>query len=629
MSYCLNPNCKQPQNPVGSNYCQTCGFSLRLQNRYYSLDLIGRGGFGRTFLAIDESDADKPRCVLKQFFPAQQGTTDWEKASELFLQEVLRLEEIGQHPQIPDLLGCVEEHGYQYLIQEFIDGQNLEQELRTSGAFTEAQIWQLLNEILPVVQFLHSHQIIHRDIKPANIIRRSGHSVQLLGEGWGEFCLVDLGAAKYATISDVAKTGTVIGSAEYVAPEQARGKAVFASDIYSLGVTCLHLLTEVSPFDLFDTVNNTWAWQSYLTNPISDRLAQILDRMVENALSKRFHSAEAVMEAIAGVGQQVSAVREKQEQRRQKVLSSPYRCIHTLNGHTASIHAIAISPDGSVLASSGSDRKVRLWYLETGAEQIPLPAYPCEVRSLAFSPDGETLATGGSDGLIHLWNPASLEKQVIAAHDRAIRSLAFSPSGLILASGGIDKTIKFWSTGTGQDLAILTGHKLQVTAVAFSPNGQYFASASCDRTVCLWHISPHEAGYCIEMQHILTDHQGHVLAVAFSPDSSILATGGDDRTIKLWDVTSGQLICTLLAHSWAITALAFTPVPDQSFQLRLVSGSMDTPIYLWDFPTPTAEPQITSLVGHHDSIQAIDLTPDGNLLATASRDKTIRLWRQV
>lgn len=197
MSYCLNPSCASPRN-LDDAVCQQCGSRLRLHDRYRVLQPIAQGGFGRTFLAVDEADPLKPRCVVKQFLP-QVGLHDREKASELFRQEAERLQELGTHPQIPELLAYVEQDGHQYLIQTFINGRNLEQELAEQGPFNEAQIRQLLSDLLPVVQFIHQHQVIHRDIKPANIIRA----------GTGQLFLVDLGAAKYAT-------GTALGDRKSV-----------------------------------------------------------------------------------------------------------------------------------------------------------------------------------------------------------------------------------------------------------------------------------------------------------------------------------------------------------------------------------------------------------------------------
>jgi serine/threonine protein kinase len=286
MSYCLNPFCPKTQNPDNVTLCQSCGATLKLQNRYTALKPIGQGGFGRTFLAVDEAGLHKPCCVIKQLFPSQRGTDNLEKTSELFRQEALRLKELGQHPQILDLLSYLEQEGYQYLVQEFVDGVNLSQELETEGAFDEAKIRQLLIDLLLVLQFVHRHQVIHRDIKPANIIRRSTDQ---------KLFLVDFGAAKYATGTALANTGTVIGSAEYTAPEQTRGKAVFTSDLYSLGATCIHLLTEMSPFDLYDSSEGEWVWQQYLRQPISPFLDRILYKMLQNATNRRYQSAAEVL----------------------------------------------------------------------------------------------------------------------------------------------------------------------------------------------------------------------------------------------------------------------------------------------------------------------------------------------
>ncbi len=177
----------------------------------------------------------------------------------------------------------------QYLIQEFISGRNLSQELREEGAWTEDKVRNLLLNLLPLMQFFHSQQIIHRDIKPENIIRRQGD---------GELFLVDFGAAKLVTETSLGKTGTIIGSAAYTAPEQLQGKAVFASDFYSLGVTCIHLLTQVHPFNLFDSGEYLWNWRDYLTQPVSERLKKIIDKMLEGAVNKRYQSAEEILKDL-------------------------------------------------------------------------------------------------------------------------------------------------------------------------------------------------------------------------------------------------------------------------------------------------------------------------------------------
>lgn len=337
MTYCFNPSCQKPQNLAGTNFCQSCGSSLLLipsgdapsASHYRALKILGQGGFGRTFLAVDETQPDNlSHCVIKQLFPQ---ITNPQKAAELFHQEATQLETLGKHPQIPALLAYFEESGQQYLVQEFIDGKNLAQELAHKGAFNETKIRQLLNDLLPVLHFVHKSKVIHRDIKPENIIRRTHlpqpslfnggtegieqatgfiplfsssfalNSQAVSYQDWqkrGQLVLADFGAAKKVTGSGLPPTGTIIGSAAYTAPEQLMGKAIFASDIYSLGVTCIHLLTQVSPFDLFDSREGSWVWRDYLKAPISDELGCILDRMLQGATNRRYHGAAAVIRQL-------------------------------------------------------------------------------------------------------------------------------------------------------------------------------------------------------------------------------------------------------------------------------------------------------------------------------------------
>ena len=290
MSYCLNPICPKPQDRSEVQDCLVCGTKLLLGDRYRAIKPLGQGGFGRTFLAVDEYKPSKPRCVIKQFFPQNQGTNNVEKATELFAKEAVRLEELGKHPQIPELFAYFTQDKRQYLVQEFIDGLNLAQALTEAGCLNQTQIRALLADLLPVLEFVHDKQIIHRDIKPENVIRRQN----------GKLVLVDFGAAKFATGTALIKTGTVIGSPEYIAPEQIRGKANFASDLFSLGVTCIHLLTQVSPFDLFDTSEDAWVWRSFLSqNPLTDIvLGEVLDKMIENAVSRRYQSATDILQDL-------------------------------------------------------------------------------------------------------------------------------------------------------------------------------------------------------------------------------------------------------------------------------------------------------------------------------------------
>ncbi|MBD1911874.1 MULTISPECIES: serine/threonine-protein kinase [unclassified Leptolyngbya] len=291
MTCCLNPHCTTFHNPDDAQFCLGCGKPLVLRGQYRALKPLGQGGFGRTFLAIATHKKGQSPCVIKQFFPGTQDTATRSKASQLFSQEALRLGGLGQHPHIPDLLAHVEEDGQQYLIQEFIDGPTLGAVLKAKGPLEPGKIVQILRGLLPVLDFIHQRQVIHRDIKPENILYRR----MATAGGPAGLVLVDFGAAKVATATALARTATAIGSAGFVAPEQMGGRPVFASDLYSLGVTCVHLLTGTDPFGLFSYGEDRWVWAEQAPQTVDPALAQILDKMIARPLTQRYGSAAEVM----------------------------------------------------------------------------------------------------------------------------------------------------------------------------------------------------------------------------------------------------------------------------------------------------------------------------------------------
>lgn len=299
MTYCVIPGCQHPHNCDTAKICQSCGSKLWLKDRYRPIQQIGQGGFGRTFLAVDEDIPSQPRCVVKQLYFSQDSNSNFQKAIQLFHQEAVRLEHLGTHPQIPSLLAHFEQNKWLYLAQELIEGETLSQQLKQQGVFSEKLILQLLQDLLPVLQYIHEQQVIHRDIKPANIMRRRSD---------GKYILIDFGIAKLFAGTNLSQTGTIIGSLEYMAPEQTRGKALPASDLYSLGATCIHLLTGIAPSNLYDLTRDRWAWRDYLptgtdlggmTSPASRiRLGKVLDKLLQNALNQRYLSAAEVLQAL-------------------------------------------------------------------------------------------------------------------------------------------------------------------------------------------------------------------------------------------------------------------------------------------------------------------------------------------
>ncbi|MDZ8050142.1 MAG: protein kinase domain-containing protein [Aulosira sp. ZfuVER01] len=592
---------------------------MLIQDRYRLLKLIGKGGFCKSYLAVDENQFPPVPCVIQQL--SRQNQTP-----ESFVEKAQQLKLLGQHPQIPALLAHFQDEQHFYLVQEFIAGSNLATILEEEGAVSENQIWQLLADILPVLKIIHDRNIIHRDIKPENLIRTAT----------GDLALVDYAAAQLVTGIDQFISKDCIGSPEYIAPEQVTGKAVFASDLYSLGVTCIHLLTQIPPFDLYDVASDCWVWQDYLSTKVSDRLKQILNKLLQKSISQRFQSADEVILAmgIADTPIHRPTLREAAQRSSTSVsiggakFSTPlWQCIHTLSGLpsiSAGINSVSFSPDGKTLAS-GDDKIIRLWDLNTQKVLATLSGHSQAVKSVAYSPDGKILATASDDNTIKLWDLNQFQEIcTLVGHSHAVKSVAFSPDGQILASGSWDKTVKLWDVNTGKEICTLTGHQLQVSSVAFSPQGQLLASASFDRTICLWQLPTTGEFKNRPNCSLLGTFSGHawaVLTIAFSPDGTILATGSDDNTIKLWEVNTGQVITTLLGHSWSVVAVTFT-----ADGTMLISASRDRTVKLWK--VSTAE-EIATLSGHADSVSTIAVNPDAQLIASGSRDKTIKLWQLV
>jgi serine/threonine protein kinase len=298
MLYCSNPNCSSPFNPDKVKTCQNCGsqkLSSLFRHRYQIIRQLGDGGFGRTYEA---KDVDKMNhlCVIKQLVPPHQDPASLEKVRNLFQQEAQQLYELGQHPQIPELYAYFEQDKRLYLVQELIQGQTLLSERDREGNFSEEKIIHLLNNLLPVLKFIHNRKIIHRDIKPENIMRRSPSNQS-------DLVLIDFGISKQLTNSSTYPV-TIIGTPGYAPIEQLSGYVSPASDLYSLGVTCLRLLTGCFPKQngsdaLYNPSIGKWQWREKLIINISDCLGKILDKLTQKEIHDRYQSADELLEELS------------------------------------------------------------------------------------------------------------------------------------------------------------------------------------------------------------------------------------------------------------------------------------------------------------------------------------------
>ncbi|BAY30722.1 protein kinase [Nostoc carneum NIES-2107] len=679
MICCLNSSCHNPPNPEGTEFCSNCGVPLVVLRHYRPIRVIGSGGFGKTYLAEDVEKFNE-LCVIKQFAPQIQGTGALQKATELFEQEARRLQQLGEHPQIPTLLAYFEQDQRLYLVQQFIDGENLLDELQQEGTFNEQKIRELLLELLNILTTVHQQKVIHRDIKPQNILRRKSSNTK------GNIILIDFGASKQLSETVITQQGTTIGSFGYAPLEQMQDGQVYpASDLYSLGATCFHLLTGVAPWELWKQQGYGWItnWRQHSQQSVSPQLAMILDKLLQPNYEERYQSAAAVL-------QDINDVQFPLDMPATVAHSRPVSTPPQLPPTVAYQPLVSIQRAGEITSPTVVDlakpkQQFKIPLLLSGAMLLlslvgyevwqirkPLVAHTVAyeklalansltahtewVNSLAISADGETLVSGSADKSIKIWNlKTGALKTTLSIHSDVVNSVAISPDGETVVSGSKDGTIKIWNLPTGTLKATLTRSEARVDSVVISPDGQTLVSGGGDNKIKIWNLQTGELKHTLnghnksvmalaissdgqtlasgsadstikiwnlqtgELKNTLTGHKDVIFAVAISPDGKTLASGSYDRTIKIWNLQTGNLKNTLTEHRYAVSSVAITPDGQ-----TLASGSWDNTIKIWNLQTGALK---TTLTGHSDLVYTVAISPDGKTLVSGSKDKTVKIWR--
>ena len=283
----------QPSKVISVNQGSTTALGKLLNRRYQVTRILGTGGFSQTYLAKDIYKPSNPTCVVKHFKPASSDPSFLQTAQVLFQAEAEILEKLGHHSQIPQLLAYFEEEQDFYLVQEYIDGLPLSAEMPPGKCWTETQVIQMLQEVLDLLEFIHSQGVIHRDIKPDNLIRRKQDN---------KLVLIDFGTVKQIrtqTVTDQNRRHATIpvGTPGYMAPEQGQGNPRPNSDLYALGIISIQALTGLDPRQFQEDPNTgEFCWQQQAK--VSSELASFISNLVSYHFKDRYQVASKALEAL-------------------------------------------------------------------------------------------------------------------------------------------------------------------------------------------------------------------------------------------------------------------------------------------------------------------------------------------
>jgi WD40 repeat protein len=297
--------------------------------------------------------------------------------------------------------------------------------------------------------------------------------------------------------------------------------------------------------------------------------------------------------------------------------------LQTLKGHTGLVTAVAFSPDGTQLTSVSRDgnppfawsrdKTLRIWDVASGKAVHTLQGHTGWLTAVAWSPDGKQLVSASNDETLRIWDVASGETvRTLAGHTGDVGGAAWSPDGKQIISASSDNTLRIWDVASGKTLRTLEGHTDAVTAVAWSPGGKQVVSASSDNTLRIWDVASGTSLYTLQ------GHSDGVIGVAWSPDGKQIVSASNDKTLRIWDVASGQSMRTLSGHIDEVWTVAWSPDGKQ-----VVSGSRDKTLRIWDVASGRS---LRTLEGHTNSVRGVAWSPDGAYIASGSYDRTVRVW---
>lgn len=630
-----------------------------LTGRYLILERLGAGGFSETYLARDKYLPHHPLCVAKCLKLSPTNTIPLAVAQCLFETEARVLSELGEHhAQIPTLLAYNHEQEMAYQIQQYIEGKNLGQSLLQGQRLNSETAIALLMDVLPILQFVHSHHVVHRDIKPSNLIQSTQTN---------RIVLIDFGAACRVTETASGLTlerenaDLAIGTPGFMPKEQQQGQLQFSSDLYALGASVAFLLTGVHPRKLQpNPISGELDWQVHLgERSIHPGLALVLGGMLRYRACDRYQTATEVMTAMQSfvsfgvpdtpAKSQPIVLRRWQKRSRQwflagqrswvimaltlGLLGAGYWYVHNRQSnnlmaqleawptrsshHLRLIRAMPMTSVDNQLLIAVSDRRlvtansshgIQIWSLPEGRLERTLFRHSQQM-AISLSRNGEWLVSADSDRTVHLWHLESgAYKRYSTGQEAAITAVAISPDAQTIASSSQDGMVRLWNCRTGSRQQTLARFGSAITAMTYGARSDQLISANSNYELQIWDLNRHQ------LQRTFAGHTAPVMHLQMI-DSQTLVSVGQDRS-NVWNLHREELIRSSAKYSTTLTAAT---VHDR----QVATINQQGRIQFWDFSTGRSE---TTRENGQSSLRAA-LSANGHYLVTWGVDRQLRLWQ--
>jgi WD40 repeat protein/predicted Ser/Thr protein kinase len=604
---------------------------------------LGRGGMAIVYKAIQRNLG---REVALKVLP--QGLTHDEKLLERFHREARSAAQLN-HPHIVTIFDEGEMNGVHFMAMEYLNGRDLHDIIQEQGPRSADQSVSLIAPIAEALGYAHTRETVHRDVKSSNVMVTDV----------GRPVLMDFGIAHASSESRLTQTGTVLGTPEYMSPEQARGNEIDSrSDLYSLGAVLYETITGELPHTgghpmsvVYKVLHESYKPPSQINPDCPDWLEQIVAKLLMKDVADRYQTGQEVAKALrsqdpgepvevpSGGGETSGSANVPTGPSSSNGAGEPAQTQVYRPGQDEPAPEPSPDPEPSGGDAAEPSRSAEAEETQSNVEtataevQSEAPAPQRQklhiVRSLegnadwvnavAFSPDGQYALSGGRDDTVNVWEVVTGRQiQTLNNLNSQPISVRLSPDGEKLVTESSDGVVRLWDVESGQALQTFEQNSEAVLGATFSPDGQYVLSGSGQAgTLRLWETATGKEVRTFD------PNQEAVFSLAFSPNGKhVLSGSGQTGILQLWDVETGKVVQTFEEPGWDATyvfSVAFSP--DGQYVL---SGSDDMTARLWDVESGTL---LRKFDNHSGLVIAVAFSPDGQYVLSGSSDMKVQLWK--